>query len=313
MARNTPRSTGRRDGEVESSQEPLAVAGPAREREFSLPGLALAAREWGEPGGLPVVAIHGWLDNAGSFDLLAPLLGGCHLLAIDCAGHGRSGHRSADASYNLFADVGDVLEVASELGWSRFNVIGHSRGAAIGMLLAGSFPDSVERLVLIEGGVPIVSTAGEAPDDLAVALTERKSLSTRSGRVYPSREDALRARASGFSPVSRSAAEILARRSLERVDGGFRWHLDQRLKGRSQLRLTVEHVEAFISRVRCPVLEIMAERSPFADRQTFQRLLSEFKQMERVTLAGDHHFHLEGAETEIARRTLAFLGLTNDG
>lgn len=313
MAGNPSRSTGRRDGEAESSLEQLAVGNPPREREFSLPGFALAAREWGEPGCLPVLAIHGWLDNAGSFDLLAPLLGGCHLVAIDCAGHGRSGHRSADASYNMLADVGDILEVAGQLGWSRFSVIGHSRGAAIGVLLAGSFPDSVERLVLLEGGVPIVSTAKDAPDDLALALTERESLRTRSGRVYTSREDALQARASGFSPVTRSAAATLARRSLIPVDGGFRWHLDQRLKGRSELRLTVEHVEAFISRVRCPVLAIMAERSPFADRETFQRLLSEFKQVERVTLPGGHHFHLEGAETEIALRTRAFLGLADEG
>ena len=313
MARGSTRSAGQGRGDVDSSTERHADTEPAREREFSLPGFVLAAREWGEPGRLPVLAIHGWLDNAGSFDLLAPLLGGCRLVAIDCAGHGRSGHRSQDASYNMLADVGDVLEVAGQLGWSRFSVIGHSRGAAIGVLLAGSFPDSVERLVLLEGGVPIVSTARDAPDDLAVALTERERLRARSGRVYASREDALQARVSGFSPVTRSAAAILARRSLKRVDGGFRWHLDQRLKGRSELRLTVEHVEAFISRVRCPVLGIMAERSPFADRETFQRLLGEFNQMERVTLPGGHHFHLEGAETEIAFRTRAFLRLADDG
>lgn len=313
MPPNSSRSTGRRDGEVKTSLEQLADTEPSREREFSLPGFALAAREWGEPGRMPVLAIHGWLDNAGSFDLLAPLLGGCHLLALDCAGHGKSGHRSADASYNILEDVGDVLEVAGQLGWSRFSVIGHSRGAAIGMLLAGSFPDQVERLVLIEGGVPIVGTAEEAPDDLALALTERKSLRGRTGRVYASREDALRGRAAGFSPVSRSAAGILARRSLERVEDGFRWHSDRRLRARSELRLTADHVEAFISRVRCPVLAIMAERSPFADFQIFQRLLSKFNQMEKVTLPGGHHFHLEGAETEIALRTRAFLGLADDG
>lgn len=313
MARNTPRSQGGRDAGIESSLTRNLAAQPPREREFSLPGFRIAALEWGEPGGLPVLAIHGWLDNAGSFDLLAPLLGGCHLVALDCAGHGRSGRRSADATYSILEDVGDVLEVAAQLGWSRFSVIGHSRGAAIGTLLAGSFPDRVERLVLIEGGVPITGTAEEAPDDLALALTERKALRDRTGRVYPTREDALRGRAAGFSPVSQSAAGILARRSLERVEGGFRWHSDRRLRARSELRLTAEHVEAFISRVRCPVLAIMAERSPFADFETFQRLLSKFKQMDTVTLPGGHHFHLEGAETEIALGTRAFLGLTDGG
>ena len=280
-----------------------------KEREFSLPGIRLAAREWGAPGSLPVFAIHGWLDNAGSFDLLAPLLGDCHLIALDCAGHGQSGHRSADASYNVWQDVGDVVEIADQMGWSRFSVVGHSRGAAIGTLCAGAFPDRVERLVLIEGGVPIVSTVADAPEDLARALTERKELSGRKGRVYETRDAALRGRASGFSPVSRSAADILARRSLQRVDGGYRWHMDRRLRARSEIRLTEAHIEAFISRVECPVLCLMAQRSPFADRPIFKRLLSLFKEIERVTLPGGHHLHLEGAETEIAARTRAFLGL----
>ena len=58
---------------------------------------------------------------------------------------------------------------------------------------------------------------------------------------------------------------------------------------------------------------MMAERSPFADRPIFKRLLSLFRDIERVTLPGGHHLHLEGAETEIAARTRAFLGLPDHG
>ena len=85
-----------------------------------MPGLTLAAREWGEPGGLPVIALHGWLDNAGTFDLLAPRLEGTHLIALDCAGHGLSGHRSPDATYNVWQDVPEVFAVADLMGWERF-------------------------------------------------------------------------------------------------------------------------------------------------------------------------------------------------
>ena len=32
------------------------------------------AKVWGPPDGKPVIACHGWLDNAGAFDNLIPLL-----------------------------------------------------------------------------------------------------------------------------------------------------------------------------------------------------------------------------------------------
>ena len=69
-----------------------------RERRFALPGLTLASEIWGAEGGRPVLASHGWLDNAGTFASLAPLLPDCEIVALDLAGHGLSDARSADSA-----------------------------------------------------------------------------------------------------------------------------------------------------------------------------------------------------------------------
>jgi pimeloyl-ACP methyl ester carboxylesterase len=270
------------------------------EREFELPGLVLAAKEWGASGQRPVMALHGWLDNAGSFDLLAPLLDGCHVVAVDSAGHGASASRSPDSAYNIWQDVGDVAEIADQLGWTRFNLLGHSRGASIAALFAGTFPARAERVVLIEGGIPVLGTVEESPDNLAKAITETKLLRDKSGRVFLDRDAAIRERANGFSKVSVAAAEVLARRSLLEVPGGLQWHADQRLKATSEVRFTAEQVKAFLERISAPVLALLATDSPFSHRPAFLDVLGAIRDLRIERLPGGHHLHLEGGEERIA-------------
>jgi pimeloyl-ACP methyl ester carboxylesterase len=277
------------------------------EREFRLPGLTLAAEVWGTPGQRPVLAAHGWLDNAGSFALLAPRLPDCELVALDLAGHGRSGFRSPDSAYNIWQDVGDLLAVADDLRWQKFTLLGHSRGAGISMLFAGAFPERVDKLILLEGGLPLTAEAEEAPAGLAEALRESRALRGKAGRVFAQRTAAIAERAAGFSKVTPAAAELLARRSLREVAGGFQWHADQRLKAQSELRLTQDQVRAFARRVTAPVLLLFAEHSPFVDRPFYREFPGLFADIEVGRVPGGHHCHLEGSEGVIAERILAFL------
>jgi len=279
------------------------------ERRFRITGLTLAAQVWGATGERPVLAAHGWLDNAGTFDLLAPKLLGCEIVALDLAGHGLSDSRSADSAYNIWQDVGDLCDVADELGWQRCTLLGHSRGAAISMLFAATFPERVDRLVLLEGGLPITAEAEEAPEGLAQALREARALRGKAGRVFATRAMAIAERASGFSKVTPAAAEVLARRSLREVPGGFQWHADQRLKAQSELRLTPEQVRAFARRVTAPVLLVYASQSPFSGRPLYREMPKLFANIEVGEVPGGHHCHLEGAEAAIAERVRRFLGL----
>ena len=50
----------------------MAVSGA--ECHWEVHGLRLAGLAWGDPASPPVLCLHGWLDNAASFDALAPLL-----------------------------------------------------------------------------------------------------------------------------------------------------------------------------------------------------------------------------------------------
>ena len=178
-----------------------------REQRFALPGLTLAAEIWGAPGEQPILASHGWLDNAGSFELLAPLLPGCELVALDLAGHGLSDSRSADSSYNIWQDVGDLLDVADAMAWQRCTLLGHSRGAGISMLFAATFPERVDKLILLEGGLPLTAEAEEAPAGLAEALRDARALRGKGGRVFAS----ARRRSPSVRPVFRRSRPLRPR------------------------------------------------------------------------------------------------------
>ena len=110
------------------------------------------------------------------------------------------------------------------------------------MLFAATFPERVDKLVLLEGGLPLTAEADDAPAGLKQALLEARALRGKSGRVFTHRKTAIAERAAGFTKITHASAEILARRSLREVSGGFQWHADQRLKAQSELRLTPEHV-----------------------------------------------------------------------
>ena len=78
-------------------------------------GRTIAAKRWGNSGGPKFIALHGWLDNANTFDRLAPLLPELNLVALDFAGHGYSDHRAPGAHYHQIDDVQDVIAAAQVL------------------------------------------------------------------------------------------------------------------------------------------------------------------------------------------------------
>src|SRR5690606_22469544 len=127
--------------------------------------------------------------------------------------------------------------------------------------------------------------------------------------VFADRDTAIAERAAGFTPVTPEAAEILARRSLRQVADGYTWHCDQRLKAPSELRLTAAHARAFVERVEARVLMLMAEESPFRESPEYEEIVPLFGHLDKATLPGRHHLHLEGAQDEIAARIRRFFGL----
>ncbi|MNZ95693.1 MULTISPECIES: alpha/beta hydrolase [unclassified Pseudomonas] len=258
------------------------------EVRLSLPHIELAAHLFGPEDGLPVIALHGWLDNANSFARLAPKLEGLRIVALDMAGHGHSGHRPLGAGYALWDYAHDVLQVAEQLGWKRFALLGHSLGAIVSVVLAGALPERVTHLALIDGVIPPTTPHDNAAERMGMALQAQLDLQHKSKPVYSTLERAVEVRMKGLVAVSREAAELLAQRGLMPVPGGYTWRTDSRLTLASPLRLSDEQAMSFVQRIQCPAHLVvaadgmLARHAPLLERLPFSR----------EQLPGGHHLHL---------------------
>ena len=258
------------------------------EIRLSLPHIELAAHIFGPEDGIPVIALHGWLDNANSFARLAPRLSGLRIVALDFAGHGHSDHRPQGAGYSLADYAFDVLCVAEQLGWTQFALLGHSLGAIVSVVIAGSFPERVTRLALIDGIVPRTGAEADAAERMGQALQAQLDLQHKRKSVHPTLDRAIEARMKGMVAVSREAAEFLAQRGLMPVPGGYSWRSDSRLTLPSPLRLSDEQAMSFVRRVSCPTTLVVAEQGMLASHSDLLDRLP--FNLER--LPGGHHLHI---------------------
>ncbi len=258
------------------------------EVRLDLGHIELAAHLYGPADGRPVIALHGWLDNANSFARLAPKLHGLRIVALDFAGHGYSGHRPPGAGYALADYAHDVLRVAQQLGWERFSLLGHSLGAIVSVILAGSVPERIVRLALIDGVIPPGASAQDAAERMGMALEAQLRHDSKRKSVYPQVQQAVEARMKGMVAVTREAAELLAQRGLVPVPGGFSWRSDSRLTLPSPLRMSEEQALSFVRRVSCPTTLVVADDGMLA-RNT---ALLEQLPFTLEHLPGGHHLHL---------------------
>lgn len=275
------------------------------EQQITLQAWGQTLAGWLREGeGTPILALHGWLDNANSFLPLAEHLQQ-PLLAMDFAGHGLSGHRPPEAATHYVDHVRDVLAVADSRGWERFDLVGHSMGAGVATLFASAFPERVRRLVLLEGLGPPSTPGTEAPGQLRKAIDEMHALPGKTMPLYGDPEEAVQARTRGFGGLSHECARLLCDRGLRRDDDGWRWRTDPRLRLASSLRLSEEQVEGFIRGIRAPSLLVLGEQG-MGGTGAFDHRLDWLHDCRLERLPGRHHLHMEQPE-RVAASLRAFL------
>lgn len=124
-------------------------------RHRSEGGVEIEAEVRGD--GPAVLLLHGYPESRAMWGEVAPVLAaaGRTVVAADLRGYGSSakpapGPGPADETYSKRAMAADQHELMAALGFDRFDVIGHDRGARVGHRLALDHPEAVRSLAVMD-------------------------------------------------------------------------------------------------------------------------------------------------------------------
>jgi pimeloyl-ACP methyl ester carboxylesterase len=118
---------------------------------ISTPAGAFDAIAAGPADGRPVLLLHGFPQAAVSWEHQVAVLGGQGYRAVapDQRGYSPGVRPETVAEYGMSELVGDVLAIAGELGWGRFDLVGHDWGAAVAWWTAWDHPDRLRTLTAV--------------------------------------------------------------------------------------------------------------------------------------------------------------------
>lgn len=257
---------------------------------FSIPGFSIAAKAWGNPNHPLILALHGWLDNANSFDGLAPLLANqYYVIAIDLPGHGLSSHLHCGSHYHFIDGIFNISQLIPTFNRGPIHVLAHSLGACLASLLAGIAPEQVQSLVLIEAIGPFSSPETTCRDQL---IRYRQQVIPYKRKAYESLDACATAR-SKRGHIHWDLARILSERGVCEDNGHFYWRHDRRLLLPSPLHLTEEQVLSCLQGIEAPTYLIWGEQGFRFDPPLLAKRTAAIKNLQTEYLPGGHHLHME--------------------
>jgi pimeloyl-ACP methyl ester carboxylesterase len=129
------------------------------------------------------------------------------------------------------------------------------------LLYAAAFPEKVKRLVLLESLGPFARKDDEVPDIIAERLKGRNYVEIPF--PHESLGAAAKALQKTFPLIPDHAALHMARHGTTFKGGRYRWKHDPILRYRTTTAMSEGQIEAFIRRLKCPILFVYGTESDF--------------------------------------------------
>ncbi len=258
-----------------------------REGDITINGINIHYADW--PGeGKPVVCVHGLTANCRYFDSLGEKLSPQHrIIAYDLRGRGNSG--KPGSGYNLIRHAADLQELLDALSIEKPVILGHSLGAAIVAFFAAHIPESVHKLVLVDGG------GSGSPEGYDTAIKTIKPMIDRLEASYPSIDAYLQTVRSAYGDTWTEYAERVYTYDVGQNDDGSaspKMSAETAMEDFSALK-NYDPLSNF-SRIQCPTLFLWAPERflggpPIVSPETAQFVVGSIPDCKLVEVKGANH------------------------
>ncbi|CAH1390642.1 unnamed protein product [Nezara viridula] len=274
------------------------------EIKIPVPWGHIAGKWWGKKNIQPVIAVHGWQDNAGSWDPLAELMPDDYsILAIDLPGNGRSSHLPRFQNYYFNDAVAIMRRIKRYFNWEKVDTLGHSGGSAVCFLYAAVFPEDVKSYFGIDFLIGCHADEEKKAAKIGETIDKKLKLALRdhSASNRYTWEEAKNAwiKATKDSLDERTA-EILMKRGLDKLpDGKYIISRDHRLKGADINLLNHQQLYVLADNANVHVRLVRGSKSRFFNGglkycpDILNILQKKAKSYKLYDLDGKHHLHMD--------------------
>ncbi|KAG5314606.1 SEHL2 protein, partial [Acromyrmex insinuator] len=269
--------------------------------KLSVPWGHVAARTYGSPTGKPVLAVHGLLDNAGTFTRLMKYLPKdlFYYVCIDLPGHGWSSHFPSWMMLDIMDYAHALYFVLEVLQWKTFIYLGHSLGAQIGAIFSIFHPNRIEKLISFDG-ILINSINNEITTyfknasafSIKVCHAEKSSSFTRKEILYA-------LKTFRFGVLNSEAAEELFERAVTEVNGKYIYNRDIRLKNHSLSFMQTKDYQKFNNMLSIPIYLCVSSHGIMFPHKKLMLVLETIRVktiIEVIYIDGNHDVHNNNPE-----------------
>ena len=278
---------------------------PCEERKIQLPGFTIGLKIWNPQNKHAVLCLHGKLDNAGSFDLLAPFLPDVQLVAVDFPRTGLSSPYPKGVLPHWKNDAFLMLHLIKELKWNSFDIIAHSLGSLSASIMAIAYPDQVNKLMFLDILGPRIDFIEQGTTYLLTDIDNFINHTQFPRTIFQDLESAIQKRMKSGN-ISYQASQALALRGTTKSKEGYIWTFDRRLRSVTSTLPYEDELRTMFNAIVAPVCLIRAKQGVPYPEKIFQERAQSLKNLTIHELPGGHHIHMDDPKP-VATLISAFL------